>query len=141
MLRGYGVTSQLSDALDQAIAVYPHYMPLYQIVLSTLQPKSPTTTGWRHRHDVRLRRSLWCKRTGRFAAEIAAPAAVPISVRNGRNDLLRQTGRRSMFLVLSGFHMKQTSSAGLEAYAAKALQQFGQMNRYAKETNALSVTS
>jgi hypothetical protein len=49
MLRGYGATSQLGEALDQAITAYPRYMPLHQIVLSTLQPK------WgRHRYDVRL---------------------------------------------------------------------------------------
>ncbi|MGO6703786.1 hypothetical protein ACC764_25030 [Rhizobium ruizarguesonis] len=39
MLRGYGATSQLGEALDQAITAYPRYMPLHQIVLSTLQPK------------------------------------------------------------------------------------------------------
>lgn len=128
MLRGYGVTSQLSDALDQAIAVYPHYMPLYQIVLSTLQPK------WGGDIDMMY---AFVDRYGANAPEGSPLKLLPLQLYRYLFETAGTTcyGKRGDAYV-SCFQdfMKQTLRPGLEAYAAKALQQFGQMNQY--ETNA-----
>jgi tetratricopeptide (TPR) repeat protein len=39
ILHGFGPSQGMTDALDQAIAKYPHYYPFYKIALDTLEPK------------------------------------------------------------------------------------------------------
>lgn len=128
MLRGYGATSQLNDALDQATAVYPHYMPLYKIVLSTLQPK------WGG--DINMMYAF----VDRYGA--SAPDGSPLKLLSLQlyQYLLETAGttchgqQGDAYASCFEDFMKQTLRPGLDADAAKTLRQFGQINEY--ETNA-----
>ncbi|MBB3655543.1 tetratricopeptide (TPR) repeat protein [Rhizobium sp. BK650] len=128
MLRGYGATSQLSDALDQAIAVYPSYLPLYKIVLSTLQPK------WGG--DINMMYEF-VERHSANAPDGSPLKLLPLQL----YQYLLETAGTTCYgqhgdAYASCFQdsMKQTLRPGLDAEVAKALRQFGQMNEY--ETNA-----
>ncbi|NEJ86273.1 hypothetical protein GR223_09990 [Rhizobium leguminosarum] len=128
ILRGYGATSQLNEALDQAIKVHPHYMPLYKVALSALQPK------WGGDIDTMY---AFVDQYGANASDGSPLKLLPLQL---YQYLLETAGTscrgKDGDAYASCFQdfMKQTVRPGLDADVAKALQQFGQMNQY--ETNA-----
>lgn len=127
LLRGFGATAQMEKALEQAIAVYPQYMPIYNIALSSLQPK-------------------WGGSVDRMYAFVdhyssSAPAGSPLKLLplGLYTYLLDAAGIDCMhkhgaeYAVCFTAAMNQSVRPGLETEISNALDEFGASNSY--ETN------
>lgn len=128
ILASYGATSQLTDALDQAISVYPDYMPLYDHALSAMQPK------WGGSIDMMY---AFVEQYGASAADGSPRQLLPLLL---YKFLLASAGtscygqQGDAYLACFDDFMRQTVRPGLDDTAAKALRAFGSANAF--ETNA-----
>lgn len=127
LLRGFGATAQMENALEQAVAIYPNYLPVYNIALSSLQPK-------------------WGGSVDRMYAFVDhfssnAPAGSPLKLlplnlylylMNAAGvDCTRQHGDE--YIACFTAAMNRNVRPGLETEISSALAQFGESNSY--ETN------
>ncbi|NKJ34926.1 tetratricopeptide repeat protein [Rhizobium sp. SG570] len=127
ILRGYGATEELDKALQDAVAVYPDFMPSYGVALSSLQPK-------------------WGGSTNQMYAFVdhygaGAPDGSPLKLLSLQlykyllesADTACTDKHGDAYATCFQTTMKQSVRPGLEANIAGALDQFGQTDAY--ETN------
>jgi tetratricopeptide (TPR) repeat protein len=128
IIASYGATTELADALNQAISVYPDYMPAYDTALSATQPK------WSGSIDMMYD---LVERYGANAEDGSPRQPLPLLL---YKYLLMSAGttcyreRGDAYTTCFQDFMRQTVRPGLDDSAAKALRAFGRANAF--ETNA-----
>lgn len=124
ILRGDGATKALGKALQEAVAIYPDFMPSYGVALSSLQPK------WGG--DLNQMYAL----VDRYSKD--APDGSPLKLLSLQlykyllesADTSCTQERGDAYATCFQTAMKQSVRPGLEASIASALDQLGRKNAY-----------
>jgi hypothetical protein len=127
LLGGFGATAQMNEALEQAVAVYPDYMPIYNIALAFLQPK------WGGSVDQMY---AFVDRYSSSAPTGSPLKLLPLSLYVYLLDVadIDCTGKRGdEYTACFTAAMNRSVRPGLEARISNALDEFGASNSY--ETN------